>query len=80
MLVGPSSLKRRFHSKMPWLRIGGRWKEKRMESVRAVFCGTGATRLRSRPSVRLPTMLPSDDELVANLVDGMPPLANFESR
>ena len=53
---------------------------KKRESVRAVFCGTGAARLRGGPSVRLPAVLPSDDELVANLVDGMPPLASFESR
>ena len=43
------------------------------------FCGSGAARL-GRPSVRLPTVLPSDDQLVAAIPDGLLPLARFEAR
>ena len=51
--------------------------EKRKREV--VYCGAGAARLGG-PSVRLPAVLPSDDQLVAGLVDGVLPLAKFESR
>ena len=44
-----------------------------------LFCGSGAARL-SRPSVRSPTVLPSDDQLVAAIPDGLLPLARFEAR
>ena len=54
--------------------------KKRRESVRAIFCGAGAAHLHSGPSVRLPAVLPTDDELVASLGDVAPPLASFELR
>ena len=51
--------------------------EKRRREV--IYCGSGAARLGS-PSVRLPAVLPSDDQLVADIPDGVLPLAKFEAR
>ena len=54
--------------------------KKRRESMRAIFCGAGAAHLHGGPSVRLPAVLPTDDELVANIGDAMLPLASFDLR
>ena len=57
-----------------------RVEKKRKESVRAIFCGAGAAHLHSGPSVSLPAVLPTDDELVASIGGDAPPLGSFELR